>query len=170
MSDPTLKNRSASPDPGPRSGSAGQPQPPEADITATVTTPPLSTAPGKSVQRPGDRVFKGLAVGSGGFIVVLIALIGLFLIVQAIPALAKNNESFLFSFTWNTSDVNNLRFGILSLLWVTVMSSVLALVLAMPVALGIALFLTQYAPRRLARPFAYIVDLLAAVPSVVYGL
>ncbi len=45
-----------------------------------------------------------------------------------------------------------------------------ALLLAMPVGLGIALFLTQYAPRRLAKPFAYLVDLLAAVPSIIFGL
>ncbi|HEY1973226.1 MAG TPA: phosphate ABC transporter permease subunit PstC, partial [Pseudonocardia sp.] len=65
---------------------------------------------------------------------------------------------------------NNLRFGILDLLEVTVESSVYALVLAMPIGLGIALFLTQYAPAQLARPFGYLVDLLAAVPSIVYGL
>jgi phosphate transport system permease protein len=53
---------------------------------------------------------------------------------------------------------------------VTVLSSVFALVLAMPVSLGIALFLTNYAPKRVSRPFAYVVDLLAAVPSIVYGL
>lgn len=163
MSDPTLTNRAADPGKGPRGGSPGQP--PEADISSTLTR-----ASGKSIQRPGDRVFKGLAIGSGGFIVILIATIGLFLIIQAIPALRADNESFLTSFVWNTSEVDNLRFGILSLLWVTVASSILALLLAMPVALGIALFLTQYAPARLARPFAYVIDLLAAVPSIIFGL
>ncbi|MFL6143979.1 MAG: phosphate ABC transporter permease subunit PstC [Labedaea sp.] len=122
------------------------------------------------MRRPGDRIFRGLAVGSGAFIVLLIGAIGLFLIVSAIPALRANNVGFVTSFVWNTSEPDNLRFGILSLLWVTVASSVLALILAMPVALGVALFLTQYAPPRLARLFAYVVDLLAAVPSIIFGL
>jgi phosphate transport system permease protein len=168
VSDPTLTNRSASSEEEPRGGSAELP--PEAAIAATSTAPPPTTTPGKTVTRPGDRIFRSLAVGSGVLIVVLIAAIGLFLIAQAIPALGADNESFLTSFVWNTSDANNLRFGVLSLLWVTVASSVVALILAMPVALGIALFLTQYAPRRLARPFAYVVDLLAAVPSIIFGL
>src|ERR687898_2899642 len=63
-----------------------------------------------------------------------------------------------------------MRFGIMGLLLVTVYSSVFALVIAMPISLGIALFLTQYAPKRVARPFAYVIDLLAAVPSIIYGL
>ena len=63
-----------------------------------------------------------------------------------------------------------MHFGILDLLQVTVFVSVFALVLAMPVALGIAIFLTQYAPRRVAGPLAYMVDLLAAVPSIIYGV
>ena len=63
-----------------------------------------------------------------------------------------------------------MHFGILDLLQVTVFVSVFALLLAMPVALGIAIFLTQYSPRRLAGPLAYMVDLLAAVPSIVYGV
>ena len=63
-----------------------------------------------------------------------------------------------------------MHFGILDLLQVTVFVSVFALLLAMPVALGIAIFLTQYAPRRVAGPLAYMVDLLAAVPSIIYGV
>ena len=63
-----------------------------------------------------------------------------------------------------------MRFGIPDLLQVTVFVSLFALMLAMPIALGIAIFLTQYAPRRLAGPLGYMVDLLAAVPSIVYGV
>ncbi|GAA3366745.1 hypothetical protein [Saccharopolyspora gregorii] len=86
------------------------------------------------------------------------------------PSLQANQVNFLFSRCVDTSDPNELSFGIADLAWVTVASSLVALVFAMPIACGIALFLTQYAPRSLARPFAYIVDLLAAVPSVIYGL
>ncbi|WP_307869022.1 phosphate ABC transporter permease subunit PstC [Umezawaea beigongshangensis] len=120
--------------------------------------------------RPGDRIFRGLATGSGIFIVVLIGAIGLFLLLRAVPSLGLNNANFLTSREWSTGDVGNMRFGILDLLLVTVVSSAVALLIAMPIALGIALFLTQYAPRRLARPFAYVIDLLAAVPSIIFGL
>jgi phosphate transport system permease protein len=80
-----------------------------------------------------------------------------------------NRASFLTSRAWDVS-VGELRFGIADLLWVTVISSVIAMLLAVPVAIGVALFLTQYAPRRLARPFAALIDLLAAVPSIIYGI
>ena len=120
--------------------------------------------------RRGDRVFSGLATGSGAFVVVVIGAIGLFLLLQAIPSLLANHANFLTSREFATDDPNNLRFGILDLLLVTVEVSVYALVLAMPVGLGIALFLTSYAPRRVARPLGYIVDLLAAVPSIIFGL
>ncbi|NIH77808.1 phosphate ABC transporter permease subunit PstC [Amycolatopsis viridis] len=120
--------------------------------------------------RPGDRIFKNLTTGAGVFVVALIGLIGIFLIVQAIPALKANELNFLTARIWQTGDPNHLRFGILDLLLVTIYTSLLALLIAMPISLGIALFLTQYAPRRLARPFAYVVDLLAAVPSIIFGL
>ncbi|KAA9161170.1 phosphate ABC transporter permease subunit PstC [Amycolatopsis acidicola] len=120
--------------------------------------------------RPGDRIFKNLTTGAGVFVVALIGLIGLFLLIQAIPALKADQVNFLFSNTWDTSDPNNLKFGIRDLFLVTVYISLVALIIAMPISLGIALFLTQYAPRRLARPFAYVIDLLAAVPSIIFGL
>jgi phosphate transport system permease protein len=120
--------------------------------------------------RPGDRIFRGLATGSGVFVVVLIGAIGIFLLLQAIPSLGLDQVNFLTSREWSTGDPNNMRYGILDLLMVTVVSAAFALLIAMPIAMGIALFLTQYAPRRLARPFAYVIDLLAAVPSIIYGL
>jgi phosphate transport system permease protein len=63
-----------------------------------------------------------------------------------------------------------MRFGVFDLVQVTVMVALFALVLAMPVALGIAIFLSQYSPRRVTAPLAYVVDLLAAVPSIIYGV
>jgi phosphate transport system permease protein len=125
---------------------------------------------GNTAKRPGDAIFSGLAKGSAAFITVVIAAIGFFLVLQAIPSLSRNTENFLFSRAWDLRDVNALAFGVLDLFQVTVFVSVFALLLAMPVALGIALFITQYAPKRLSQSLAYIIDLLAAVPSVVYGL
>lgn len=126
---------------------------------------------GSSKPRLGDRLFRGLSEGSGVLIIVLIAAIGLFLLWRAIPALARDKENF-FSYggNWVTTDTSAMRFGIFDLLQVTVFVALFALILAMPVALGIAIFLTQYSPRRLAAPLAYMVDLLAAVPSIIYGV
>lgn len=133
---------------------------------------PVSLDPQKgSKVRLGDRIFRLLAEGSGVLIVALIAAIGVFLLWRAIPALARNKENFFtFGGNWVTTDTSAMHFGILDLLQVTVFVSVFSLLLAMPVALGIAIFQTQYAPRRIAGPLAYVVDLLAAVPSIVYGV
>ncbi|WP_344863696.1 phosphate ABC transporter permease subunit PstC [Amycolatopsis ultiminotia] len=120
--------------------------------------------------RAGDRIFQNLTTGAGIAIVALIGLIGLFLVIQAIPALQSDKVNFLFNHGWSTNDPDNMAFGIADLAEVTVATSVVALIIAMPISLGIALFLTQYAPAKLARPFAYIVDLLAAVPSIIFGL
>ena len=119
----------------------------------------------------GDRMFRGLSEGSGILIVVLIAAIGLFLLMRAVPALARNRVNFFtYGGNWDTANTAAMRFGVFDLVQVTVMVALFALVLAMPVALGIAIFLSQYSPRRVTGPLAYVVDLLAAVPSIVYGV
>jgi phosphate transport system permease protein len=142
-------------------------------IASPVPTPgPISTNPAKGAKvRLGDRIFGGLATGAGVLIVALIAAIGAFLLWRAIPALARNEENFFtYGGNWITTDTSAMHFGILDLIEVTVFVSVFALLLAMPVAFGIAIFLTQYSPKRLAGPLGYVVDLLAAVPSIVYGV
>ncbi len=120
--------------------------------------------------RWGDTIFKSIAIAAGATIIGAIALMGLFLIIKAIPSLQANHANFLTSTEFLTSDAENLRFGIRDLLMVTVLSSLFALIIAVPIAIGIAAFLTNYAPKRLARPFGMLVDLLAAVPSIVFGL
>lgn len=122
-----------------------------------------------STGRLGDRIFSGLSRGSGIVVVGLIAAVSVFLLAQALPALAKNDANFLTDRIWEVDGASP-RFGIPDLLWVTVISSIVAMLIALPVAIGVALYLTEYAPKRLAQPFAYLVDLLAAVPSIVYGL
>ncbi|UVE95304.1 phosphate ABC transporter permease subunit PstC [Dietzia sp. B32] len=117
-----------------------------------------------------DSLFRGLTVAAGGVIVALIALIGIVLVMQATPSLLQNNVNFFTSSEWNTTDPQNMRFGILDLLKVTVLSSIFALVLAVPVSIGIATFLVQYAPPRLSRSLSALIDLLAAVPSIIYGM
>ncbi|WP_029113166.1 phosphate ABC transporter permease subunit PstC [Mycobacterium sp. URHB0044] len=120
--------------------------------------------------RRGDTIFHSIAIAAGGTIIAAIALMALFLIIRAIPSLGADQVNFITSTEFNTTDAANLRFGIRDLFMVTVLSSVFALVIAVPIAIGIATFLTNYAPRRVAKPFGSMVDLLAAVPSIVYGL
>jgi phosphate transport system permease protein len=120
--------------------------------------------------RRGDRIFELVAAAAGSTIVIAILMIAVFLLIHAIPSLRANHANFFTSARFDTTDSNHLQFGIRDLFMVTVLSSLCALALAVPVALGIAVFLTQYAPARLSRPFGALVDLLAAVPSIIFGL
>lgn len=120
-------------------------------------------------RRLGDRVFGGTARGAGLLVVALVTLIGVFLVSQAVPALARNEASFFTSREWEVGG-DHPRFGIVELLWTTVVSSLIAMAIAVPVGVCVALFITEYAPQWLRRPAASLVDLLAAVPSIVYGL
>jgi len=122
-----------------------------------------------STGRLGDRIFSSTARGASLLVIAIVTLVGVFLLAQAIPALAKDKVNFLTSTQWNV-DGTPLQFGIANLLWVTVLSSAIAMIIAVPLGVAVALFITQYAPRWLSRPAASMVDLLAAVPSIVYGL
>jgi phosphate transport system permease protein len=120
-------------------------------------------------KRRGDGLFKGLTTGTGAFVLVLIAAITLFLIAKAVPAINKDSVNFLTTKDFNPDDSPS-KWGVAALAYGSVISSIVALVLAAPVAIGVALMIAFYAPRRLAQVLGSIVDLLAAVPSVVYGL
>jgi phosphate transport system permease protein len=147
-------------------GSGKAVTPPSLEPTATPSLLRGGTKPGR-----GDLLFRGLSEGSGVLIVVLIAAIGVFLLMRAIPALARDQENFFtYGGNWVTTNTSAMHFGIFDLLQVTLFAALFALILAMPVALGIAIFLAQYSPRRITGPLAYMVDLLAAVPSIIYGV
>ncbi|MFF4794202.1 phosphate ABC transporter permease subunit PstC [Streptomyces sp. NPDC001276] len=123
----------------------------------------------RGATRPGDRIFLGLTRGSGILLLVVMAAIAVFLTYRASLAISKDHGNFLTTFEWNTG-LQPPVFGIAVLAFGTVVSSIIAMAIAVPVAVAIALFLTHYAPRRLSGPIAYVVDLLAAVPSIVFGL
>lgn len=142
-------------------------------VAAPFSEPPvIPISPwGHGKPHLADRMFRRLSVGSGLLIVALIGAVGGSLLWRAMPALARNRENFFtYAGTWHTDDSSAMRFGILEQLQVTVFVSLFALILAMPVALGVAIYVTQYSPRKLAAPTAYLVDLLAAVPSIIYGI
>lgn len=117
----------------------------------------------KAVVRVGDRVFSAASVISGGIILLVLVLIAAFLVWQSIPALVAKAGTLPNDSTNFWDYVGPLVFG-------TVWSALIALVIAVPLSLGIALFISHYAPRRFAPVLGYVIDLLAAVPSVVYGL
>ncbi|WP_233608609.1 phosphate ABC transporter permease subunit PstC [Nocardia stercoris] len=135
------------------------------------TQTPAASAPAlRGHSKTPELVFRSLATAAGATIVVAIVAIAVFLLVRAVPSINANEANFFTSADFKTGDAHHLQFGIRDMFMVTVLSAVFALVLAVPVGVGIALFLTQYAPKPLARPFAILVDLLAAVPSIVFGL
>jgi phosphate transport system permease protein len=149
----------------------------ESDIVTTGRTPasagaPQARRPASSLStqraRKGDSAFRGFATGSGMLILVVMAAIAVFLVLEAIPAFTKDKGNFFSTFTWDPD--GSQVFGIGAIAFGSVLSSALALIIGVPVAVGVALFISQYASRVVARPLAYIVDLLAAVPSVIYGL
>ena len=125
-------------------------------MTTTAPAPPRRTA-----RRWGDRLFAGGAKGSGILILIVLAGVAVFLISEAWPAI-----------TAPAGDIpggEGLGSYLAPLIFGTVWAAIIALVVATPLAVAIALFVTFYAPRRLAQPLGYLVDLLAAIPSIVYG-
>lgn len=139
--------------------------------------PPAGTDPPSHLRghavRPGDRVFSALTGLAGGTVLAVMAGIAVFLVYKAVPALRADTANFLTTSVWLPDPSNpgeQPRFGIAALLFHTLTTGVLAMLIAVPVAIGIALFITYYAPRPLSAGLGYLVDLLAAVPSIVYGL
>lgn len=130
---------------------------------------PLSSRIGGEGRGRGDRVFFALTGVSGALMVATIVAIGVFLVVQALPALRDDTANVLTTKVF-TPEAEPPVWGIAVLAFGTVLTSLVAMVLAVPVALAVAIFVTQLAPRRLAGLLGGLVDLLAAVPSVVYGL
>lgn len=113
-----------------------------------------------------EPLFRGFTLGAGVLVLVILGLIVATTAWQAWPALTQEGLGF-FGTTWSPSEDT---FGILPLAYGTVVVSGIALLLAVPVSLLIAAFVTEIASRRLRRPVVYVLDLLAAVPSVVFGL
>ena len=131
-----------------------------------MSTVPMDARRGRA-DRAG-RVFAALATSSGALILAVLAAVAAFLLVEAWPAISATPDE-LAEISWMPDDGSLLGY-IGPLAFGTVLAAVLALAMAVPVAVGIALFISHYAPRRLASALGYLVDLLAAIPSVVYGL
>lgn len=114
-----------------------------------------------------DKTFWWLTGAGGTAFLLLLGALAVFLLSGALPALELNGPAFVTGSSWSP---DTSTFGALPAIEGTLVTSALALALAVPVALGVAIFLTDVAPRRLRGPLAYLLDLAAAVPSVVYGI
>ena len=142
-------------------------------MTAEATTTSIARSGRSPLERPlrarlPDRALRWVLTGLAAGILVLIAFFFIRLIVEAQPALSKFGV-FGFTFTDNW-DVSRDTFGALSLVVGTLITSAIALVIGVPVAVSTAIYLTELCPRRLRGSLTVLVELLAAVPSVVYGL
>ncbi|WP_462418180.1 phosphate ABC transporter permease subunit PstC [Kytococcus sp. Marseille-QA3725] len=115
---------------------------------------------GVSTGRMGDKVFYGLALGSGIFIALVLALVAAFLLKEAWPAIEKADEVGDDGF-WSLA---------MNLLGGTLLAAFIAMLIAVPVSVGIALFITHYASPKLSKALGFVIDLLAAIPSVIFGL
>jgi phosphate transport system permease protein len=114
-----------------------------------------------------DRSFRGAALGAGLSVLAILALIAYVTTKQAWPIFRHDAWGFVTGTRW---DPANNKFGALPFIYGTAVASTIALCFAVPLSIGIALFTNELAPRRLRKPVIYLVDLLAAIPSVVYGL
>jgi phosphate transport system permease protein len=116
---------------------------------------------------PADLLFRLVARSGGALVLVIMVLVGAFLAVRAAAALHHAGWSFLTTQQWNPEGGG---FGIAAVIVGSVLIALVAIVVALPLALGTALYIAEYAPQRIRRGLVTLVDLMAAVPSVVYGL
>ena len=124
----------------------------------TTTVAPTT----RTKKRPGDLIFAGVSWAAGLLILVALAGVAIFLTIEGAPAFHASPDAYF--------GASNLVAYVWPLLFGTVLAATLALLIATPLSLGVALVISHYAPRKLARSVGYAIDLLAAVPSVVYGL
>jgi phosphate transport system permease protein len=137
-------------------------------VTQADQAAPGSAPAGGLTARPGlgDRSFRWLALGAGLLVLVILVLIAVTTTQQASSWFTTEGWG-IFGTVWNPA-AN--KFGATPFIYGTAVTGVIALVMAVPVSIGIALLLTEVVPFRIARPIVYVVDLLAVVPSVVWGL
>jgi len=139
--------------------------------TSVLTVSEVADSPRSLIQHPGkaDKIFRGIARGSGLAVLGIMTMIGVFLAFRASQALRVAGLSFLTTSGWEP-DAGHGHFGIKAILLGTILIGLTAVAFAVPLAIGTALYISEYAPRQLKRTLISMVDLMAAVPSVVYGL
>jgi phosphate transport system permease protein len=136
-------------------------------ISSTGARDELGSSRRRSNDAWVDHSFRAVALAAGLSVLAILALIAYFTTKQAWPIFEHDAWGFVTGTRW---DPLNDKFGALPFVYGTAVASAIALVLAVPLSIGIALFSNEVAPRRLRRLVTYLIDLLAAIPSVVYGL
>src|SRR5262252_1822977 len=142
-------------------------------MATATTTLPVPAPPPRPAEltatkpRYADRGFQYLSLGCGLLVLLILALIAYSMFAKALPAFRAEGLTFFTSKVW---DPGHNRFGMLAFAYGTVVSSLIALAVGVPISLGIALWLNEVAPMWARRPVIYLIDLLAAIPSVVIGL
>jgi len=131
-------------------------------LSAGTVSPGNSSTPGKVHRRLGDRAFSGLATAAGVTILVVLAGVAAFLVSEAWPAITAPVA--------DLPDGKNLVHYIWPLVFGTLLSSTIAIIIAVPMAIAVALFTSHIAPKPIAMSVSYLVDLLAAIPSIIYGI
>lgn len=116
-----------------------------------------------------DRIYRRITTAGALTSLVVLALIAFFLVKEAWPSLRIAGTGFFTNFEW-APDEEGAKYGIAAMLFGTVMIAIIALLLAFPISVGTALFINEYAPRKLRTGLVTLVDLLAAVPSLIFGL
>ena len=136
-------------------------------VTQADPAAPAGSAHPLDQRRPlGDRGFAILALASGLLVLVILVLIAITTTQQASSWFTTEGWKI---FTNNWDPAAN-QFGALSFIYGTIITAIIAIVMAVPVSVGIALLLTEVVPYRWSRPIVYVIDLLAVIPSVVWGL
>jgi len=149
-------------------------------MTSSTTTPTAPSPPpapavvaGNTAARHaprrnwGDRAYRWILTALAMCLPLLLSVVAALLIADAWPAIRRFGFSFVTRSTWDpVAEV----YGAAPMIFGTIVSSLLALIIAVPLALGVAIFLTEFSPKWMRQPIAFLVELLAAVPSVVYGV
>ncbi len=130
-------------------------------MSEATVTPSSGLSSGGVAGRFGDRFFAGLTLAAGILIFVVLAVVSLFLIIESLPAITASPDQ-LSTGTSFWRYVGPLVVG-------TLITSFIALLVATPIAVGVALFISHYAPVRISKGVGYVIDLLAAIPSVIFG-
>ena len=138
-----------------------------APLGGSGDTPPPRVWRRKGLARWADSSFATITAICGVLVLLVLAYMVISTTTTALPAFRSQGISFITGTTW---DPNTNQFGALAFIYGTIVTSLIALIIGLPLSLGVALFVTDYCPKRLRQPLTYAVDLLAAVPSVIYGL
>ncbi len=136
-------------------------------MASIPVTPQSQSVPTKKSFRWDDALFRALTTASAGIVLAMVILIGYQLLNGSAPVLKKEGLGFLTGRVW---DVGHGTFGALPFLWGTFISSIIALILGGSIGVTLSAYLVELAPKWLLKPVGFLVDLLAAIPSIIYGL